>query len=233
MLQTFRPEITEMSVIKKYSRIVALKLLVLLVLSGCGGDSSVSPQQLQDDVLTDDVLQDAISQEVVSSGPRVVLATNVGEIELELNEELAPISVENFLSYVDSGHYEGTIFHRVIAGFVIQGGGFTADLVQKPVNDPIQNEATNGLRNVQYTVAMARTGVVNSATAQFYINVVDNPFLDHRDTTNAGFGFAVFGRVVAGLDIVDQIAAVQTGGAGRFGQDVPVEPIVIESARRK
>ena len=230
-----------MSLARKCSRFVVLNLFVLLFLSACGGGSSsgtlqdLQDQDLQDQdlqVLDDGLLDDGLLDDVVA-GPRVVLATNVGEIELELDEELAPVSVANFLDYVDSGQYDGTIFHRVIPGFVIQGGGFTPDLAQLPVNDPIQNEATNGLTNVQYSLAMARTAIVNSATAQFFINVVDNPFLDHRDTTDAGFGFAVFGRVVAGQEIVDQIAVVQTGAAGRFTQDVPVEPIIVESASRK
>ena len=226
-----------MSLARKCSRFVVLNLFVLLFLSACGGGSSSGgiqgeDLQIQDLQGQDFQTQDDVVLDDVVSGPRVVLATNVGEIELELDEELAPISVQNFLDYVDSGQYDGTIFHRVIPGFVIQGGGFNQELVQLPVNDPIQNEATNGLRNVQYTLAMARTAVVNSATAQFFINVVDNPFLDHRDTTDAGFGFAVFGRVVAGQEIVDQISVVPTGAAGRFTQDVPVDPIIVESARR-
>ena len=161
------------------------------------------------------------------------MSTNRGPIELALDEEKAPLSVANFLAYVDSGHFEDTIFHRVIPGFMIQGGGFTLDYAQKPTQDPIKNEATNGLKNVKYSIAMARTGVVDSATAQFFINVVDNGFLDHRDTSTQGFGYAVFGKVVEGFEVVDAIAALQTGSGGRFRTDVPVEPVVIQSITRK
>lgn len=173
------------------------------------------------------------SSDAEENGVRVLMSTNLGEIELLLDEEKAPLSVANFLSYADSGHYNGTIFHRVIAGFMIQGGGFDATLQQKATQAPIENEAANGLKNVTYSLAMARTQVVNSATSQFFINVADNAFLDHRDTSARGFGYAVFGRVVAGQDIVDKIAATQTGAAGRFPKDVPVEAIVIESVARK
>jgi len=141
----------------------------------------------------------------------LVVLSNRGPIELALDTEKAPLSVANFLAYVDSGHFEDTIFHRVIPGFMIQGGGFTLDYEQKPTLDPIKNEAANGLKNVKYSLAMARTGVVDSATAQFFINVVDNDFLDHRDTSNRGFGYAVFGKVVEGFEVVDAIAALQTG----------------------
>lgn len=168
-----------------------------------------------------------------SSMPRVVMTTSKGEIELELNSEKAPVSVANFLAYVDNGHYEGTIFHRVIAGFMVQGGGFDQAYQKKATLDEIKNEATNGLKNTKYTLAMARTAIVDSASSQFFINVVDNAFLDHRDTSNNGYGYAVFGQVVAGMNVVDQMAAVQTGAGGRFTSDVPVEPIVIESVRRK
>jgi len=167
------------------------------------------------------------------NGTNVVLTTTLGDIEIFLDAEKAPLSVANFLSYVDSGHYEGTIFHRVIAGFMVQGGGFDATMQQKPTQNPIQNEAANGLKNVKYSIAMARTGVVNSATTQFFINVADNAFLDHRDTSDRGFGYAVFGEVVAGKEVVDKIAATQTGAAGRFPKDVPVDAIIIESVRRK
>ncbi len=195
---------------------------VLGLLAACGGETPDRKPQLASDQAQQD-----------SSRTHVVLATNLGEIELALNAELAPISVANFLAYVDNGHFEGTIFHRVIAGFMVQGGGFDQDYQKKPTLNPIENEATNGLKNVKYSVAMARTAVINSGTSQFFINVADNAFLDHRDTSTAGFGYAVFGTVVAGTDIVDQIASVQTGGAGPFPTDVPVETIVIESARRK
>lgn len=177
--------------------------------------------------------ESATGAAATGNGNIVVLTTTLGDIEISLDAEKAPLSVANFLAYVDSGHYEGTIFHRVIAGFMVQGGGFDESMQQKPTQNPIQNEAANGLKNVKYSIAMARTGVVNSATTQFFINVADNAFLDHRDTSNRGFGYAVFGEVVAGKDVVDKIAATQTGAAGRFPKDVPVEAIVIESARRK
>ena len=159
---------------------------------------------------------------------KVKLTTSMGAITLELNSEKAPISTENFVKYVESGHYDGTIFHRVIGTFMIQGGGFTKDLVQKPTNAAIKNEAANGLKNDNYTVAMARTGVVDSATTQFFINVNNNDFLNHQGPAN--FGYAVFGKVVEGMDIVDKIKAVKTGGKGMFPTDVPQETITIEKA---
>jgi peptidyl-prolyl cis-trans isomerase A (cyclophilin A) len=161
--------------------------------------------------------------------PVVVLETTHGDIEITLEAEKAPISTENFLAYVDSGHYDGTVFHRVIPNFMIQGGGYDVSLTQKRTREPIKNEADNGLKNVRGTVAMARTSVVDSATSQFFINVVDNPFLDHgaRD-----FGYAVFGRVTAGMDVVDRIAAVPTGVRSGM-RDVPLEPVKINKARRK
>jgi len=162
---------------------------------------------------------------------KVKLTTSMGPITLELDESKAPLSAENFGKYVDSGHYDGTIFHRVIDGFMIQGGGFAKDMRQKPTQAPIKNEAGNGLKNDKYTVAMARTNVVDSATAQFFINVKDNDFLNHRDPSSQGFGYAVFGKVVEGKDVVDKIAKVATGDAGMH-QNVPTTPVVIEKAER-
>ena len=159
---------------------------------------------------------------------KVKLTTSMGAITLELNKEKAPLSTENFLKYVESGHYNGTIFHRVIGNFMIQGGGFDKNLAQKPTNPPIKNEAANGLKNDNYTVAMARTGVVDSATAQFFINVSNNDFLNHAGQAN--FGYAVFGKVVEGMDVVDKIKAVKTGPKGMFPTDVPQEAVVIEKA---
>ncbi|MDN3258862.1 peptidylprolyl isomerase [Streptomyces sp. CSDS2] len=160
----------------------------------------------------------------------VELNTSAGRIVLELNDAEAPKTVENFLAYVRSGHYDGTIFHRVISDFMIQGGGFTPDMQQKSTLAPIQNEADNGLKNNSYTVAMARTGDPHSATAQFFINVKDNAFLNHTSKTPNGWGYAVFGRVTEGQDVVDAIKGVKTGS--RQGhQDVPTEPVVIESAK--
>lgn len=160
---------------------------------------------------------------------QVKLATNHGDIVLELDPVKAPKTVENFLAYVESGHYDGTIFHRVIDGFMIQGGGLTADMKQKPTRAPIPNEADNGLKNLRGTVAMARTQDPNSATAQFFINVADNDFLDYRAPTVQGWGYCVFGKVVQGMDVVDAIKSVKTGTVGPY-RDVPLEPVVIEHA---
>jgi peptidyl-prolyl cis-trans isomerase A (cyclophilin A) len=160
----------------------------------------------------------------------VVLETSLGNIEIELDAQKAPVSVENFLAYVDSGHYDGTVFHRVIPDFMIQGGGFDKSFAQKATRGPIKNEADNGLLNQRGTVAMARTSDVNSATSQFFINLKDNAFLNHggRD-----FGYAVFGKVTSGMDVVDKIAAVPTGAKGPFGQDAPQTDVVLTKARRK
>jgi cyclophilin family peptidyl-prolyl cis-trans isomerase len=155
--------------------------------------------------------------------PHVSLKTTMGEIVLELYPEKAPKSVENFLQYVKSGHYKGTIFHRVIEGFMIQGGGFDKGMNQKQANASIENEAKNGLKNEPYTLAMARTSAPHSASAQFFINVKNNSFLNYPGQD--GWGYAVFGKVIKGMDVVDKIKAVKTGG-----NDVPVTPVVIESA---
>jgi cyclophilin family peptidyl-prolyl cis-trans isomerase len=164
-----------------------------------------------------------------SAPMKVNLTTSMGAITVELNKEKAPVSAENFVKYVESGHYSGTIFHRVIDGFMIQGGGFTKEMQQKPPLAPIKNEAANGLKNDIYTLAMARTGVRDSATAQFFINVKKNEFLDYRDESPQGWGYAVFGKVVEGQDVVDKIRKVATGNAGMH-QNVPLEPVVIEKA---
>ena len=160
---------------------------------------------------------------------KVKLTTSMGPIVIELDPVKAPISTENFLKYVDSGHYNGTVFHRVINGFMIQGGGFTSDMQQKPVSAPIKNESTNGLKNDNYTVAMARTNVRDSATSQFFINVKDNAFLNYAGEGNPGY--AVFGKVVEGKDTVDKIKAVATGNQRGMG-DVPTTAVVIEKAER-
>ncbi len=160
------------------------------------------------------------------------METTLGDIEIELNQEKAPITVENFLKYVDAKFYDGTIFHRVIPNFMIQGGGFTADMNQKPTNKPIKNEADNGLKNNRGTIAMARTMVVDSATAQFFINTVNNDFLNFTAPTTRGYGYAVFGEVKSGMDVVDQISATPTG-FNRGMHDVPTTPIVIKTIRRK
>lgn len=160
----------------------------------------------------------------------VTLKTNYGDIVIELNTEKAPVTCENFLKYVKSGHYNGTVFHRVIKGFMIQGGGLTADMEQKETLDPIKNEADNGLSNDRGTIAMARTAEPHSATAQFFINTVDNDFLNFRNKGYDGWGYCVFGKVVQGMDIVDRIEDVKTDNR-KFApyRDVPVEPVVIES----
>ncbi len=158
---------------------------------------------------------------------RVKLATSMGPIVIEVDEAKAPITAKNFRQYVESGHYDATIFHRVINGFMVQGGGFTKDLQQKPVQPPIKNESTNGLKNANYTVAMARTNVRDSATSQFFINVKDNAFLDFAGDANPGY--AVFGKVVEGQDTVDKIKAVTTGNQRGMG-DVPTTAVVIEKA---
>ncbi|MEY2661481.1 MAG: hypothetical protein RLZZ123_2653 [Pseudomonadota bacterium] len=164
------------------------------------------------------------------SNPQVELhITGYGVITLELDAEKAPKSSANFLDYVAKGHYDGTIFHRVIDGFMIQGGGFDAQMQQKPTAEPIENEANNGLRNDTYTIAMARTQAPHSATAQFFINVADNAFLNHTAPSMQGWGYAVFGKVVSGTEIVDQIRGVKTGRQG-FHDDVPKEAVVIEKA---
>jgi len=162
--------------------------------------------------------------------PVVVIETSLGNITVQLDPEKAPISVKNFLSYVDEGFYDGTIFHRVIKGFMIQGGGMTADMQRKPTKAPIRNEATNKLSNTRGTIAMARTSEVNSATSQFFINTVDNGArgLDHTGIDPAKFGYAVFGKVIDGMDVVDKIESVKTGPG-----DVPVEAVVIKTITRK
>jgi peptidyl-prolyl cis-trans isomerase A (cyclophilin A) len=162
-----------------------------------------------------------------AAAPRVLLTTSLGDITLQLDPEKAPKTVANFLEYVKSGHYDGTVFHRVMDGFMIQGGGFTPEMNQKPTKAPIPLEARSGLKNERGTVAMARTAVPDSATSQFFINVVDNPRLDYPNPD--GNGYAVFGKVVAGMDVVDKIRKVETGSAGGH-QNVPVKPVLIRSA---
>jgi len=174
----------------------------------------------------------ATASEKKKENPEITLETTKGKIVLQLDQQKAPITVGNFLEYVKSRHYDNTIFHRVIKGFMIQGGGFTSDMHQKPVNDPIKNEADNGLKNERGTIAMARTPNPHSATAQFFINTVDNPFLDHKGKDMQGWGYAVFGKVIEGMEVVDTIAGVKTGTKGGH-QDVPIEPVVILKATVK
>ncbi|HEX9778115.1 MAG TPA: peptidylprolyl isomerase [Geopsychrobacteraceae bacterium] len=164
-----------------------------------------------------------------ATNPIVLLQTSKGDITIELDAENAPISTENFLSYVRDQAYDGTVFHRVIPGFMIQGGGFTADMKQKATRGEIKNEAANGLKNLRGTLAMARTQVVDSATCQFFINLSDNDFLDHKGTAPHSYGYAVFAKVTEGMEVVDAIAKVATGNSGMH-QDVPTEAVLIEKA---
>jgi peptidyl-prolyl cis-trans isomerase A (cyclophilin A) len=169
------------------------------------------------------------SHAAATENPQVVFSTTKGDLTIELYADKAPISVKNFLDYVDSGFYNGVIFHRVIPGFVIQGGGFTAEMVKKSTKSPIKNEADNGLKNLRGTLSLARTQDVNSATTQFFINLQDNKALDHRP---GNFGYAVFGKVIKGMDVVDTIAGVPTGSHGYY-RDVPTIPVIIKKATRK
>jgi len=171
------------------------------------------------------------AQVAFAGNPTVVINTNHGDIQLELAEDKAPKTVANFLSYVKDGHYDGTIFHRVIGNFMIQGGGFTPDFKQKSTKAPIENEANNGLANKRGTIAMARTGAPHSATAQFFINVVDNDFLNFTGKNPRGWGYAVFGKVTKGMEVADKIRAVPTGAAGPFRRDAPKTPVVINSIK--
>jgi len=162
--------------------------------------------------------------------PVVTMSTNMGDIRIELNADKAPLSTKNFLEYANEGYYDGLIFHRVIPGFMIQGGGFDSGMSQKKTKSPIKNEGGNGLKNVTGSIAMARTNVVDSATAQFFINVKDNDFLNHKNTSTDGYGYAVFGQVIEGMDIVHLIEKVKTGNRGMH-QDVPAQAVVINSVK--
>ena len=165
-----------------------------------------------------------------AQNPVVTMSTSMGDIRIELNSAKAPISTQNFLDYINEGHFDGLIFHRVIPGFMIQGGGFDSAMSQKKSKAPIKNEASNGLKNVIGSIAMARTNVVDSATAQFFINVKDNDFLNHKNTSPDGYGYAVFGQVIDGMDVVRAIEKVKTGNRGMH-QDVPVQAVVINSVK--
>jgi cyclophilin family peptidyl-prolyl cis-trans isomerase len=228
--------------------------LVLGLLAGCGGgtqapagadDSSTTTSALggtettvASTTGTDDTSPDTTAgstgttngDTAMSGTTTVLIKTSMGDITAELDADKAPLTVANFLGYVADGSYDGTIFHRVMAGFMIQGGGFTPDMQQKPTRAPVKNEADNGLKNLRGTLAMARTTVVDSATSQFFINVVDNAFLDFKAANQQGYGYAVFGKVTAGMDVVDAIVAVPTTTKGP-NQDVPVTPVVIESIK--
>ncbi len=168
----------------------------------------------------------------VWAGPRVVMETNLGNITVELDEKNAPATVKNFLEYADQGFYQGTIFHRVIKDFMIQGGGFTTELKRKPTEAPIKNEAGNGVKNERGTIAMARTNVVDSATSQFFINLKDNDFLNHRGQTPQEYGYAVFGKVVEGMNIVDMIGNAKTQRVNGLFQNLPVDQVVIKAVKQ-
>ena len=177
-------------------------------------------------------LQAALTAGAGEPNPVVVIETSMGDITIELFKDKAPISAENFLSYMNDGYYDGLIFHRVIQSFMIQGGGFTPDMKQKDTKEPIKNEAGNGISNKLGTIAMARTQVVDSATSQFFINVQDNLQLDHSDETARGFGYCVFGRVTGGMDVVDEIKKTKTTTHGQY-KDVPSEPVIIKKVSLK
>ena len=177
------------------------------------------------------VVQSAVAADQAAVNPRVALETSKGRIVIELFPQKAPATVKNFLSYVDAGFYDGTVFHRVIPKFMIQGGGLTVDMKIKPTEKPVPNEADNSLKNTRGSVAMARTPNPHSATSQFFINTADNESLNHREKTSQGWGYAVFGQVTEGMAVVDAISGVKTGSSGMF-RDVPVEPVVIEKVQR-
>lgn len=204
-------------------------------------DNQTNNQDSNNTVTTDNAVSDAANNTasdndantkspIISDNPHVLFSTSAGDIVIELFEKQAPVSTKNFLTYAEQGFYDNTIFHRVIASFVIQGGGFTADMQRKQTNPPIKNEADNGLKNTRGTLSMARTSDPSSATSQFFINVKDNPNLDHRGKNQAGWGYAVFGRVVDGMDVVDTIRVVPTGFKQGMG-DVPLEPITVNNAK--
>lgn len=216
-------------------------LLVVLWLPSCGGGDSDSagsesapseatPAETEASPMATETLPPEDPADLATPGaPVVLMQTTVGDLHIELYPQDAPESVENFLRYVEDGHYDGTIFHRVVRGFVIQGGGFTAEMAEKDTRDPISNEAENGLKNLRGTLSMARTMDPHSATSQFFVNTVDNAMLDHTAPTPRGWGYAVFGKVISGMDAVDRIEASPV--VSRAGHnDVPAMPVVVESA---
>ena len=200
-------------------------LFAPLFILGCASTNSAIASQTQPNSASNVNPQET----TMSNMPLVELETSMGNITIELNEEKAPKTVENFLNYVNSGHYEGTIFHRIIDGFMIQGGGMDAQMNEKKTNAPVENEADNGLKNDKGTIAMARTQDPHSATSQFFINVKDNDFLNHSGKNMQGWGYTVFGKVTSGMDVIEKMKGVPTG---RFGMhaDVPTEPVIIKSA---
>jgi peptidyl-prolyl cis-trans isomerase A (cyclophilin A) len=214
---------------RHFKILIALFLVPLLMfVMGCERKGS-EKSELKQGKQVQEARVESNTKTVSTKGgnPMVLMSTSMGDIKIELYPDKAPVTVENFLGYVRDGFYDGTIFHRVIPGFMIQGGGFTPDMNQKPTKDPIKNEADNGLKNDKGTIAMARTNVIDSATSQFFINEASNDFLNHN---SRDFGYAVFGKVVEGMDVVEKIAATRTGSVGMF-QDVPEEAIVIRSVK--
>jgi peptidyl-prolyl cis-trans isomerase B (cyclophilin B) len=214
--------------------VVSLSIALAIALAGCPKNAS-SPEEKKSEpaAKTEPAKTDPANTTPPAAAPDravVELSTTMGKIKLELNGKKAPQTVANFLQYVRSGHYNGTIFHRVISSFMIQGGGFDASMNEKPTRPPIQNEADNGLSNVRGSVAMARTPNPHSAGAQFFVNVVDNEKLDHRDKSLQGWGYCVFGKVIEGMDVVDKIKGVETGMQGPHG-DVPKTAVVINEAK--
>lgn len=209
-------------------RIGSLVLAGVVALAGCSKSSSNEASKEPSSKTPSSAAGAAADAKPVT----VVVDTSMGAFKLRLDPAKAPETVQNFLQYVDDRHYDGTIFHRVISTFMIQGGGFTPELNEKPTRAPIKNEAGNGLKNRRGTVAMARTMIPDSATSQFYVNVVDNPFLDFRDPSPNGIGYAVFGEVVEGMDVVDRIKNVPTGRQKGMS-DVPNDPVIIKSIRRE
>jgi cyclophilin family peptidyl-prolyl cis-trans isomerase len=213
-----------------------LAALGLMVTIGCGGGS---PPPAEEPAPSEPAAPAAPAEQAPASeatpaptgtNPMVEMKTSLGTMKIELYPDKAPKTVENFLQYAREGFYDGTVFHRVIEGFMIQGGGFTPDMTEKDTRAPIQNEASNGLKNVRGSLAMARTGDPHSASSQFFINTVDNPFLDFTAETVQGYGYAVFGQVVEGLETLDAIRKVATGSRGGY-DDVPSDPVIIESVR--
>lgn len=226
-----------------YVKILSVLLSFMLFMglfAGCSDQDSNDQNTNPSDIMSDEIdngasvdsaaIDDADLGDISSSASDIVVfETTLGNFEVKLYPDKAPISVANFLRYVNDGFYDELIFHRIIDGFMVQGGGFDKDMNQKETKNPIKNEADNGLKNEKYTIAMARTMVIDSATAQFYVNVVDNEFLDHKDKTAQGYGYAVFGRVISGTETIDKIKAVETATKGMF-QNVPVEAVTINKA---
>ena len=213
--------------INKVLPVIMLITLVMLIWGCEQKEPKQSEQKQNEQKIVDQQGSENKKSDTQGGNPMVIMSTSMGDIKIELYRDKSPITVENFLTYVNDRFYDGSIFHRVIPGFMIQGGGFAPEMQQKATKLPIKNEASNGLNNDTGTIAMARTSVVDSATSQFFINLTDNDFLNHG---NRDFGYAVFGKVVEGMDVVNKIAGVKTGNQG-MNRDVPLEPVVVESIR--